>query len=176
MSTTVCLVLACVCAVIAAGFDLYCRRIPNWLTASTLICGIVIHLTISGWSGVLIAGAGGMIAGLIFFIFFLLGGMGAGDVKLITALGVVIGINYTPPLLLFTALAGGVSAVLMIAAQGRGMESVRNLGRLFYHFLANGPREHPELNLQSNTSLKMPYAVPIAVGTFLTFYLHKVGK
>ena len=101
-------IAASVCALIGAAFDVKSRRIPNKLTGPSLLFGMVLHLSLGGWHGLLNCIAAGLICGGVFLVFYLAGGMGAGDVKLITAVGCLAGLANTSYLLVLTALAGGV--------------------------------------------------------------------
>ena len=82
---------ALVVAVVAAGWDLKTRRIPNRLTFGAAIAGLAYHVLTGGLAG-LGQSAGGLAVGLaVFMIPFALRGMGGGDVKLMAALGAWIG-------------------------------------------------------------------------------------
>jgi len=64
------------CTAITAAHDLHDRRIPNLLTGATIIIGITLHLLLGGWTQVISSVAAGLLAGTIFFLFYLVGGMG----------------------------------------------------------------------------------------------------
>lgn len=95
----------------ATWFDLRQRRIPNWLCVVASVAGIALH-----WRDAL-AGAG--LAALIYGALFLLGGVGAGDAKLMIALGALAG--PMPWLLVFaySAVAGGIHAVVLLVTGGK---------------------------------------------------------
>jgi prepilin peptidase CpaA len=77
--------------VIAALIDIRIRKIPNLLTYQTMAVALCYHSLRNGLDG-LIFSAGGLILGVVFFILpYLMGGMGAGDAKLMGAVGAVIG-------------------------------------------------------------------------------------
>ncbi|MCX6594095.1 MAG: A24 family peptidase [Acidobacteria bacterium] len=98
-------------AAMATWFDLRERRIPNWLCGAAFLAGVVWH-----WRDGL-AGAG--LAAAIYGTLFLLRGVGAGDVKLMMALGALAG--PMPWLIIFTfsAIAGGVHAIVLIIKGGK---------------------------------------------------------
>ena len=81
------LCLASGCAVAGAGFDLRSRRIPNFLTLPSRFLGLAVHLLLDGWTALPGALAGMLACGGVFLLFYLAGGMGAGDVKLMAAVG-----------------------------------------------------------------------------------------
>ena len=67
--------------------DVTSRRIPNKLTYLGMLVAIAGRSALQGWHGLGSALAGGLVGGGAFLVFFLIHAMGAGDVKLITAVG-----------------------------------------------------------------------------------------
>lgn len=97
--------------------------------------------------------------------------MGAGDVKLITAVGCIAGLSEVGYLLILTALAGGVMAIFLALYRGRLKETLVNMGALVVHHRTEGLAPHPELNIANSQTLRLPYAVAIAAGSALSFGL-----
>lgn len=98
-------------------------------------------------------------------LFHLVRAMGAGDVKLATALGCVVGLAGSPRLMFATALAGGALAVVFIVASGRILETLRNtLGVVAFH-AQHGLQSHPVVNLDNPGAVRMPYGLAFAAGT-----------
>ena len=73
------------CGLTGAVTDLRTRRIPNLLTAPSMLIGLLLHLASGGWKEGATALAALLLCGAVFLLFHLAGGMGAGDVKLIAA-------------------------------------------------------------------------------------------
>jgi prepilin peptidase CpaA len=165
------LLVACGCATLGAAFDIKSRRIPNLLTVSAFIVGIILHAGIDGGHGSLSALLGGLACGFVFLIFYLAGGMGAGDVKLITAVGCIAGLPHTVYLLVLTSLAGGAMAIVLAMMRGRLRETFSNVGVLAVHHAHRGLTPHEELNVQNSVTLRLPYGLAIAAGATLTLYL-----
>jgi prepilin peptidase CpaA len=157
-----------VCAFCGAVCDVRTRRIPNLLTGSFILAGLLLHLVVGGWRQMGLAAAAGLIAGAVFVIFFVAGGMGGGDVKLMTAVACLAGTSQVAELLAATAIMGGVFALLLAAYRGRLRETFCNLGSLFTHHRLQGLTPHPELNLANTHSLRLPYALAIAAGCSIT--------
>ena len=152
------------CAGIAAVTDLRSRRIPNWLTGSGFLLGLLLHFTLGGLRQTALALVSGVIAGGIFLLFCLAGGMGAGDMKLMAAVGCLAGVQSLSGILLATALLGALAAVLTTLFSGRLRETVANTCALLMHHGEHGLSAHPELNVRNASMLRLPYAIPIAGG------------
>ena len=95
----------------AAVTDLRSRKIPNWITVSGAALGLMIHTAQSGLSGAAWSVAGAALGFGIFIAFYLAGGMGAGDVKLFSAVGALAGPQALVMIFVFTGLLGGIVAV-----------------------------------------------------------------
>lgn len=108
--------IALCCATGAVASDLYGRRISNrWLA----VCGVAALAAQAAQGAYLSALLGGLIGGLALIVPFWLGGMGAGDVKLLAVVGVALGVAGAVTVSLCTAIAGGVLAVLVRYDVGR---------------------------------------------------------
>lgn len=99
----------------ASVSDIRTKRIPNVLTLSTLVLGLLLHTITDGWSGALYSGWG-IAAGFVpAVILYALRAIGAGDVKLFAALGAWMGAAFTWQTFLYSILFGGIiAAVLML--------------------------------------------------------------
>lgn len=152
-------------ALIAAATDLRGRRIPNRLTYPAIIVGLLLQSVAYGWHGLLSGLLGGLLFGGIFLMFHLLRAMGAGDVKLATALGCILGPNNSWQVLFTTAMAGGVLAIFVMIFTGRVIHTLRStLGVVGFH-ASHGLRIHPVVNLDNPSAARMPYGVAFAAGT-----------
>jgi len=160
--------IATACALAGSFFDVKSRRIPNGVTVPCFLFGLVLHLVRGGWMQMLLAMAAGTICGVVFLMFYLAGGMGAGDVKLIMAVGSIAGMSHILYILTLTAIAGGVMALALALIRGRLHETFLNLGELIAHHRQKGLQPHPDLNLTNAGTLRLPYALAIAGGCILT--------
>lgn len=124
--------------------DLSRRRISNWIAVAALGGGIGWQFAEYGWKGFLY-GLGGTAAGLaVFLIFYLWGGMGGGDVKLMAGFGALLGAGRLVEAALWTAGIGG-----LLAASALG-----------YRALRRRPSPEPDASI--------PYAPAIALGVWLS--------
>jgi prepilin peptidase CpaA len=119
---------------LAAVCDLRSREVPNWISLSLLswaIVGTTFSLIEINWFGLV---AGLMLAGALGAGLFALGAFGGGDVKLIAALGAVLGPGGLIYMLFWTALAGGALALVAAARRQREFAYVPAiaLGLAFY--------------------------------------------
>jgi prepilin peptidase CpaA len=160
------LICALAIAVVGAVNDVRGARIPNWLTYSGLGSALVVRLTVFGWTGLKGGFAGLLFAGGIFYLLFLLGGMGGGDVKLMAAVGAWAGSQQVTPILSGSAVAGGVLAVLYVFAYKQWRQTLLNTTAIAQHHLTSGIRPHPALNIRTSSVMRIPYGLAIAVGTF----------
>jgi prepilin peptidase CpaA len=142
------------CAALGAVYDVRSRRIPNLITLPAIAFGLLLHAVFGGWRHLATAAAGGLICGLIFLVFYLAGGMGAGDVKLITATGCIAGLSLIGHLLILTALAGGVMAIGMALYRGQLVETWRNMHALAVHHHNMGLTPHPQFNISNERTLR----------------------
>ena len=160
------LLCALTVATVGAVKDFRGHRIPNWLTYSGLIAALVVRIGLGGWTELRGGLAGMLFAGGIFFLLFLLGGMGGGDVKLMAAVGAWVGLAQVGILLVISAIAGGLLAAGYVLVHKRLFESLRNVAELVRHHLTEGLAPHPTLNVRQAGTLRLPYGLAIAIGTF----------
>jgi prepilin peptidase CpaA len=159
---------AFLCASVSAVYDVRSRRIPNFITLPAIAIGLFLHAAVGGWRQLAAAAAGGLIGGLVFLVFYLAGGMGAGDVKLITAAGCLGGFLGVGKLLLLTALAGGIMALALAIYRRQLTETCRNIYSLGQHHRHAGLTPHRQFNLANEQTLRLPYALAIAAGSALS--------
>jgi prepilin peptidase CpaA len=158
------------CAATGSVFDVKSRRIPNFITLPSFVFGLLLHLTLGGWRQFLSSLGAGLLCGLVFLVFYVAGGMGAGDVKLMAAVGSIAGLPHVAYLLALTAISGGVMAVGLALARGRLQQTIMNVGELAAHHSHQGLAPHPDLNIGNAQTLRLPYGLAIAAGSILTLY------
>jgi prepilin peptidase CpaA len=153
---------------IASVYDIRFRRIPNWLVLTGLVLGVGLNTILGGWTGARSSLLGFAIAFLVYFPLYLLRGMGAGDVKLMAAVGSIVGAANWFGIFMITALLGGVVAVILLLARGRLRNALWNVGFLLGRIVSfTAPYAREELDLSSPKSIKMPHGVVIAGGSVL---------
>jgi len=158
---------------VGAITDVMTRRIPNNVTYLGMMVAIAGRFALQGWHGLESAIVGGLLAGSAFLVFYLAHVMGAGDVKLITAVGCFAGQGGAIEIVLATAIAGGIFAIVYSLWRRRLRTVLANTGNLIRFHATAGIEAHPDLNLSNPLAARMPYGVAIAAGVLysvLAFY------
>src|SRR5215510_11715715 len=155
---------------LAALQDWRSRRIPNWLTVPGLLSGVIVHALIGGWHGTLFALKGSGLALLLLLPLVILRALGAGDWKLMGAVGAFLGPIMFLFVLLGSIFASGIMAIVQIYRTGRVMETVRNMITLVRGFFAFGLKKNPQISLDNPRLLKLPFGVAVAAATAVCFY------
>jgi len=154
---------------LASWIDYTQRRVPNWLNLTLILVGFAVQGWFFGWSG-LTTGFLGMWAGFgLLIVPWMMHGMGAGDVKLMAAIGVWFGPLLTLYSFVVGAVIGGVAAVVMILSTGRLRMACSNLNVIFAK--CTNPQtlfsEFGSAKSFGTTSQLLPYGVPLTAGTLL---------
>ncbi|MFB3786546.1 MAG: prepilin peptidase [bacterium] len=165
MSSTI---LVSLVLALAAGIDYRTHRIPNWLTGTAFVSGILFNMIVLGWEGLKWSLLGGLVGFGLLILFYAIGAMGAGDVKLMAAAGVWAGAAAAFQAFLWTAVIGGLVALFLMAASGQfqaQLRKVRQAGwNLLYFHDANTGAEDPAVR-----KIRFPYGVSIALGFYAYF-------
>ena len=132
--------------------DLARRTVSNWLSLAALVAGIGCHALAGGWMGLGMALLGAIAGFAVFLVFYVLGGMGGGDVKLMAGFGAVLGVSRVLEAAFWTALTGGLLAAAVI-----GFAAVKSYMR------KNATKE----------PVAIPYAPAIVLGVWLTLLANK---
>jgi prepilin peptidase CpaA len=149
--------IAILVGVAATADDLRRRQIANWIPATALVSGFAWQISQGGWRGGLNALGGTASGFVVFLVFYLLGGMGGGDVKLMAGFGALLGIRSLLEASLWTAGIGGLMAVAVLA--------VRPLWKMLRKKKESG--ESPS-GAAVESSDSIPYAPAITLGVWLS--------
>lgn len=173
MMEPVVVVVLAVALVTAIGTDLRSSRIPNWLTFSVMGFALVVHAWLGGLQGAIFS-LGGLGAGLgLFLILYVTGSIGAGDVKLMAAVGALVGPYGALLSGLLAMMVGGVYALGAMCYQWGFVATGRKLAYATLGvFLMGGKAWSQELALP----FRLRYGLAIAGGTLLfQLGLHPFG-
>jgi prepilin peptidase CpaA len=160
-------ILLLLLVVVASFFDIRKHRIPNWLSLAGVILAVALNTFLFETVGLWYSLKGLGLAFAIYFVLYLLRGMGAGDVKLMAAVGAAVGPFNWLGILFLTAVIGGVAALVLAASKGRMRRTFVNMWLLLLS-LRHGRapyRDNPALDVGSEMALRLPHGVVIAGGT-----------
>jgi prepilin peptidase CpaA len=157
---------------VGAVWDLMTYKIPNKLTYSGMLVGLVAQVWLNGRSGLWMGPAGLLLGGAIFLVLYLLRTMGAGDVKLMAAIGAFAGPIGAVEIALYSAIAGGVIALAVAVFKGRMKQTLENVVHLVRFHAVMGAETHPTVNLENPEALRFAYGAAIFVGTLTEFLTH----
>ncbi|SRR5258706_11647620 len=159
------------CVGLAAAIDVRQRRIPNWLSLSGLLCGICLKSIFEGKEGFILSLLGIGTGFFLLFFGYLLGGIGAGDVKLLAAVGAFLGPKLVFCAFIWMALSGGVLALLFVAWKGAFRQTLVNLISLFQGWVYG---TGSSIDLKNPSLLKLPRALSIALGAIVAAFFQKL--
>lgn len=160
----------------AVRSDLRDHRIPNHLVLIGIVTGLMLHTILPTGNGFLGKGPGGLgpwsslqglaIGAAVMFPFYFLRTMGAGDVKLMAAVGAILGPGDVIPAVLGTLLAGGLISLAVAGFLGKTGQLFRNLaGMVQGGLLRPALPGRPGVELPAESAGTAPYAVAVALGT-----------
>ncbi|HYG98781.1 MAG TPA: A24 family peptidase [Terriglobales bacterium] len=152
-------------ALTAAMGDVRWRKIPRALTTAGLLAGVGFHLYAGGFNGFALSALACLIGFAIGLTFFSLGAIGGGDVKLITALGAMLGLNRWLFAMEVAVIAAGVIALVQAWRTGRLRQTFANIAETLRWLIARGVRAHPVINVSNAAMLRAPFGVAAALGT-----------
>lgn len=157
---------------VAAIYDVRYRRIPNWLTVTGAVAGLVMNCVIGPpLAGLIFTLQGFAVAFGFYMVLYVLRAMGAGDVKLMGAVGAMVGWQRWLGIFFVTAIVGGIMAMMLILARKRVKTTFWNLGFIMTEMKSGRPAYlgKEELDVRSPKALGLPHGAVIAVG--FVFYL-----
>ena len=160
-------IAAVLVAAVAGWMDWRYRRIPNWLTVPALLVGILGNTLASGWSGAKASLLGAGLGLALLLPFVLMRSLGAGDWKLVGALGAFLRPEPLITVLIGAILVAGIMAAGLIVYKRRVRQALRNVGRILAG-LFSLRLPGPDLSLDNPESLRIPFGV--AVSLTVVFY------
>jgi prepilin peptidase CpaA len=150
---------------LAAWTDLRDRKIPNWLTIPGIFAGIALNSYFKAWHGMKTSLEGAGLALLVLLPLVLLRALGAGDWKLMGAVGAFLGPTLFPFVLVASVFVAGLMAIVQMVRTRRVIETLSNLAVLVQGFFSL--RVNPEISLDNPVLMKLPFGVAVAAGTLI---------
>ena len=161
---------------VAAVYDVRYRRIPNWITATGVLIGLLLNAfletpapAVLSFGGFLFALKGFGLAFGVYFFLYALRAMGAGDVKLMAGVGALTGWQNWLGIFFVTAIVGGLAALVLSLARGRLKNTLWNVGYILSEMKHGRPAylRREELDVRNPKALGLPHGAVIAAGTLL---------
>jgi prepilin peptidase CpaA len=154
---------------VAGVTDLRSSKIPNWLTISAMTAGLLSHSLFNGMSGFLFSAKGLGLGFALFFLLYVLGGMGAGDVKLLAAVGSFIGAEAVFTAGIVTMLLGGLYAIAMMISYYGVRASLNKVITILKSWLLMPGSLAPIAPIKPQHHLR--YALVIGLGTLMSQWM-----
>jgi prepilin peptidase CpaA len=159
----VCIVVLTITAII----DIKTRRIPNVINLCLFVFGIVYNFVCNGWHGLFEGFLGAVIALGILIVPYSVGMLGAGDVKLMSSIGALMGYKFIIVNIWVVLIVGGLCSVIVLVIRKQISYVLFILKSLFLlPFTKDVKGFFKYIDETSTTSL--PYGVPIMLGTVIT--------
>jgi len=152
---------------IAAISDIRSKKIPNWLTYPAMMVATIYHTTAKGIGGFLFSIEGVAVGIAVLTVIYLLGGTGAGDVKLMGAMGALLGPKGVFVAFLFTSIVGGVYAIVLLITHGSLGETARRYWAILKSFILTKNFVYVPPS-EREKKPKLRYGVAIALGTLIS--------
>lgn len=156
----------------AAWIDGKQLRVPNWLTFPMVLSGLIYGTCVGGWEG-LGASLLGMFVGLITMLpIYAVGGMGAGDVKLMAGLGAWLGWNVAFNAFIWTVFTGAIMAIIMVAYSGEWKKHYGQFLMIWNEWTTiRDPKKLSEIAAERKPRMYLlPYGIPMTVASIAYFF------
>ncbi len=167
-------VWALLVSAVAGWLDWRSRCIPNWLTLSSLAVGLAMSTAAMGWSGARSGLEGSGLALALLLPLVWLRALGAGDWKLMGALGAALGPAQILRVLLASIFIAGIMAVAQITWQKRWLAASANLLELFQGFFIFGLKPNPRITLDNPAMPSLPFGIAVAGATIFCSWSARV--
>lgn len=155
-----------VCALLllalCAYWDIRYRRIPNWATLPGVALGLGMNGLFLGWQGMKSSGLGLLIGFGALVVLFVLGWMGGGDVKLMAAVGALLGYPLVVSALFYSLIVGVVIGVAMLIWNRKTLRTFRNL---LFIIGSRVTKLVPKQDVDREEAQKIPFGLAIVLGT-----------
>jgi prepilin peptidase CpaA len=163
--------LITVVLVLAAVIDGWKLKVPNWITFPLVIGGWVYSGVLFGWSGLGWSLAGTAVGLGLLLPAYAIGGMGAGDVKLLAGVGAWVWGTVTFYAFCLSAIIGGVIALAMVIYSRTWRQHQRQFWSILTEIMVvRSPDQLAALSAGRKSSMMLlPYGIPIAIGTIIYF-------
>jgi prepilin peptidase CpaA len=151
-----------VASLLTAVTDIWRLRVHNLITLPLLVAGLVYHSWTGGVEGFAASLLGALFGFGALISFYIIGGMGAGDVKLLAGVGAWLGVWPTFWVFAVSALAMGGYSLALVVARGRSGEAWVRLQILWHRLVAIGRYLGAEQRVEAEAARGGLYVIPFA--------------
>ncbi len=159
---------------IASIWDLRFQKIPNLVTYPAMLGSLLVYFVTFGFAGLAFSAKGFGLGMALLMLAYLAGGMGAGDVKLMGVVGAALGPRGVFNAFLFTALAGGIYALVVLVIDSGGPVRFFSRARSAMKTFVLTKDARMILSEPRPRKRRLYYGVAIAIGTMCTMLWHRV--
>lgn len=157
--------------IVAAVIDGWKLKVPNWITFPFVISGWIYWTAFYGWDGLGWSLVGTMVGLALLLPAYAIGGMGAGDVKLLAGVGAWVCGTNTFNAFCISAIVGGIIAVGMVVLRKNWLHHLRQFGMIMHEIVViRDPNQLAAIAAERKSSMRLlPYGIPITIGTIIYF-------
>jgi len=157
--------LVSVVLVVAAVIDGWALKVPNWITFPMIISGWIYSFAAGGVEGLGWSFAGSVVGLLLLYPLYSVGGMGAGDVKLLAGIGAWVHVEHTWQVFVATTIVGAFMAVIMIILSGQWKHHAKQFVFIIREwFEVANPERLYEIAAERKPRMRLlPYGIPMTL-------------
>lgn len=122
--------------IIAFYTDVRHKKLPNWLTVSGMLVGVIFHLITAGVDGLIFSFLGLLVGGGIFLLLYLFKTIGAGDVKLFAAIGAIVGVKMVLYIMMYSIIFAGMLSVIILLFTRMFLSKLLQVALFSFKFMA----------------------------------------
>ncbi|WP_410513879.1 A24 family peptidase [Paenibacillus sp. BR2-3] len=147
--------------------DIRSMRIPNWITMSALLTGLLVHAVVNGWEGLLFAGSGAAAGFILVMIMYFMGAVGAGDVKLFAGIGAWTGMLFTAQVIVYSILFAALIGWLIVLRRRETGSRLRRTASCLAGFIVL--RNLSFLKARDHELLRFPFMLAVIPGSICAY-------
>jgi len=173
LSLSIPAVVVLACTAVAAVTDWHNFTIRNFITLPLIASGLLYHALAKDPIALLDSVAAVCLMVAILFVPYVLGGMGAGDLKLMAGVGAWLGVRQTFYVLIASSIAAGAYAIVIVVQRGELKRTLQNFQLMYYKFRTLGAHLGPDERIETIVGQEdrrrraIPFGVMVALGVIV---------
>ncbi|MBM7615828.1 A24 family peptidase [Alkaliphilus hydrothermalis] len=146
------------------------NKIKNVIVYPFMVVGLILNLVVGGWIGGLQSFYGIGIPIVLLLIFYIVGAMGAGDLKLFAAIGALMGKDFVLKTMVVSFISGGFIALGLMIIRKNGRQRLKYLINYICMTIISG-KINGYTQIKKDRDGKFPFAVAIFTGVMIMIFL-----